>query len=220
MRGSQGQYARRREALIDELRSKGITDERVLVAMGAVEREQFVPEPFKNRAYEDKALPIGFRQTISQPYTVAYQSSLLESQPGDKVLEIGTGSGYQAAVLCEMGLQVYSIERLAALHKSANAVLEKLGYRAITRCGDGTLGWTLCAPFNAILVTAGGTEVPGALKNQLRVPEAGQRGGRLIIPVGDRSGQEMTIIERTGEDSFKSEVSESFLFVPLVAGRA
>ncbi|MEM6783989.1 MAG: protein-L-isoaspartate O-methyltransferase, partial [Bacteroidota bacterium] len=149
-------YARRLARLLDLLRAKGLTDERVLAAIGRVPRHEFVEDGLRFRAYDDAALPIGLNQTISQPFTVATQTHLLDLGPHDRVLEIGTGSGYQAAVLCEMGAQVFSIERHAPLLARTNDVLQRLGYRLMTRAGDGTAGWPSLAPFDAILVTAGG----------------------------------------------------------------
>jgi protein-L-isoaspartate(D-aspartate) O-methyltransferase len=210
-------YQRRRASLIEELREKGISDERVLSAMNRVARHAFVEDALTARAYKDEALPIGLKQTISQPFTVAYQSMLLAPEPDEKILEIGTGSGYQAAVLCEMGARVFSIERLGPLYDRTASPLKKLGYRAITRLGDGTRGWESVAPFDGIIVTAGATDVPQKLLSQLRLPEEGKSGGRLIIPVGDRDSQNMYRICRTGEDSFDREELDGFRFVPLVA---
>ncbi|MEM8598662.1 MAG: protein-L-isoaspartate(D-aspartate) O-methyltransferase [Bacteroidota bacterium] len=219
-------YARRLARLLDLLRAKGLTDERVLAALGRVPRHEFVEDGLRFRAYDDAALPIGLNQTISQPFTVATQTHLLDLGPHDRVLEIGTGSGYQAAVLCEMGAQVFSIERHAPLLARTNDVLQRLGYRLMTRAGDGTAGWPSLAPFDAILVTAGGRAVPQALLDQLRVPSDGsdgskvRRGGRLVIPVGDTESQTMLRFTRldagTGEASFRREAFDEFRFVPLV----
>ncbi|MEL7362617.1 MAG: protein-L-isoaspartate(D-aspartate) O-methyltransferase [Bacteroidota bacterium] len=219
-------YARRLARLLDLLREKGMTDERVLAALGRVPRHEFVEDGLRFRAYDDAALPIGLNQTISQPFTVATQTHLLDLGPHDRVLEIGTGSGYQAAVLCEMGAQVFSIERHAPLLARTNEVLQRLHYRLMTRAGDGTEGWPSLAPFDAILVTAGGRAVPQALLEQLRVPSDGsdggkvRRGGRLVIPVGDAERQTMLRFTRldagTGEASFRREAFDEFRFVPLV----
>ena len=205
-------YTRRRAALVEELREKGIQDERVLAAIGRIKREQFVEGGLRSHAYEDKALPIGLKQTISQPYTVAYQTELLNPQPGESVLEIGTGSGYQAAVLCELGVRVFSIERHHALSARSKTLLASLGYRVLLRIGDGALGWDACAPFDGILVTCAAPDIPHALLSQLKDP-----GGRLIIPVGDRRSQVMMRWDRTGTDSFAKQESGSFRFVPLVS---
>ena len=218
MRTSERVYLRRRAGLIDGLRRKGIKNEAVLEAMGRVPRERFVDPALRNRAYEDEALPIGLKQTISQPYTVAYQTMLIDPQPGERILEVGTGSGYQAAVLCEMGARVFSVERHHALHRRAKAILQELGYRVLTRHGDGTGGWNACAPFGAIIVTAGAKAVPERLMRQLRVPRDGCGGGRLVIPVGNSGGQVMTRLVRTAPDKFSRERYEFFRFVPLVSG--
>ncbi len=204
-------YTRRRKALLNELRKKGIENEHVLAALARVPRHRFVDTALRHRAYRDEALPIGLNQTISQPYTVAYQTSLLKVQPGDRVLEVGTGSGFQAAVLAEMGTRVFSIERHEKLYVQTTALLEKMGYRIETRCGDGTLGWPEKAPFDAILVTAGGQHVPQPLLDQLRQP-----GGRLVIPVGSAEQQTMLRITRTGPDTFEQEALDACRFVPLI----
>lgn len=215
-------YAQRRAHLVDTLHEKGIDDEAVLEAVGRVERHRFVDRALWDHAYEDRALPIGLEQTISQPFTVATQTALLDVQPDDRILEIGTGSGYQAAVLCEIGARVFSVERHRDLHERAKRILHELGYRPVLRHGDGTLGWSASAPFDGIVVTAGAPVVPPALIQQLRPPPPDRRGGRLVIPVGDRSGQVMKVIERTGPEP--SDVDEMdvgvFQFVPLVKGRA
>lgn len=209
-------YQRRRAGLVAELQQKGITDERVLHAIAAVPRHRFVEDAFVNRAYNDEALPIGLNQTISQPYTVAFQTQLLDVQPGDRILEIGTGSGFQAAVLCELGARVFSIERHRALYTRTKALLHTLGYRVQTRCGDGTLGWASYAPFDGIIVTAGAADVPPALLDQLRRPDGNHRGGSLVIPVGNKKGQYMNCLTCTGPDTFARETFQSFRFVPLV----
>jgi len=210
-------YDRQRRALVDQLREKGITDERVLAAIGAVPRHEFVDPALRHRAYKDEALPIGLKQTISQPFTVAYQTALLGVRRGDKVLEVGTGSGYQAAVLCELGARVFSIERHEPLLLRTRELLDRLGYRVLTRAGDGTLGWSAPAPYDGIVVTAGGTEVPEPLLDQLRLPTDDASGGRLVIPVGDAEKQTMLRITRAGPDTYHREEFMDFRFVPLVA---
>lgn len=209
-------YVRRRRQLAEELRKKGIQDERVLAAIAAVPRHLFVEPALRNRAYEDEALPIGLKQTISQPFTVAYQTMLLGCRPGDKVLEIGTGSGYQAAVLVELGARVYSLERHKPLLDRTKRLLDELKYRVVARHGDGTLGWPVFAPFEGIVVTAGASEVPQSLLEQLREPEAGKPGGRLVIPIGDAKGQNMNIFTRIGPNEYEREESHAFRFVPLI----
>lgn len=209
-------YQRQRAALVDDLRDKGITDERVLAAIGAVQRHRFVDPALRHRVYRDEALPIGLQQTISQPFTVAYQTMMLNPRKDDRILEVGTGSGYQAAVLCEMGARVFTIERHKSLLDRAVRRLEALGYRVVARHGDGTLGWPAFAPFDGILVTAGAPEVPQPLLEQLREPSETQPGGRLVIPVGDADGQRMTRITRTGPDSYEREETHVFRFVPLI----
>ena len=209
-------FKRARAQLVELIREKGITNERVLRAIGKVPRHMFLESGLHGRAYEDHALPLMLNQTISQPFTVAYQTSLIDAQPREKVLEIGTGSGYQAAVLAELGARVYSIERHEALLQRTNAILDGLGYRILTRLGDGTKGWSAVGPFDAILVTAGGIEVPQALLEQLREPVEGKPHARLVIPVGGHNGQTMLRITRTGPDSYEEEAFDEFRFVPLV----
>ncbi len=213
-------FKRRRASLVELLREKGITDAGVLAAIGTVPRHRFVDDALAGRAYEDEALPIGLKVTISQPFTVAYQSERLEIKRGDKVLEIGTGSGYQAAILCELGAKVYSIERLKPLYERTRRLLQELGYRVITHYGDGTDGWTTFAPYDGIIVTAGATELPKPLLEQLRPADETHRGGRLIIPIGDRDTQVMTRIERMPDGSFDIIELEDFRFVPLLPGDA
>ncbi len=210
-------YARQRHALVALLREKGIADERVLRAVEAVPRHEFVDPALRHRAYHDAALPIGLHQTISQPFTVAYQTSLLSVEAGDRVLEVGTGSGYQAAILCELGVRVLSVERHEELLERTRALLDRLGYRVLTRLGDGTLGWSGSAPFDAIVVTAGGTAIPDPLLEQLRLPEPERAGGRLVIPVGEADRQTMLRITRTGPDTFEREELMDCRFVPLVS---
>lgn len=210
---------RQRDRLVEELRDKGISNERVLSAISRVPRHLFVEPALRARAYRDEALPIGLKQTISQPFTVAYQTMMLDPGEGDVVLEIGTGSGYQSAVLCELGVRVYSVERHKPLLDRTKALLDRLGYRVTTRFGDGTQGWPAFAPYDGILVTAGAASVPDALLEQLRAPkESHDRGGRLIIPIGDERGQIMNCIVREGEEHFARKRLDSFRFVPLVGG--
>lgn len=209
-------YQRQRQGLVDSLRENGISDERVLAAVAAVPRHLFVEPALRNRAYEDAALPIGMNQTISQPFTVAYQTMMLDPQEGDRILEVGTGSGYQAAVLCEMGARVFSIERHRALLERTRRILESAEYRVVARHGDGTLGWPQFAPFDGIVVTAGASDVPEPLLEQLRIGDEGVRAGRLVIPIGDARGQKMNLFTRLGENEFEREEKHIFRFVPLV----
>lgn len=209
-------YQRQRQRLVDSLRENGISDERVLAAVAAVPRHRFVEPALRNRAYEDAALPIGMNQTISQPFTVAYQTMMLDPQAGDRVLEVGTGSGYQAAVLCEMGARVFSIERHRALLERTRRILESAGYRVVVKHGDGTLGWPQFAPFDGIVVTAGASDVPEPLLEQLRVGDEGVRAGRLVIPIGDARGQKMNLFTRIGENEYERQEKHIFRFVPLV----
>ncbi|MFO7447125.1 MAG: protein-L-isoaspartate(D-aspartate) O-methyltransferase [Ignavibacteriaceae bacterium] len=203
-------YERERKELVDKLSMKGINDIYVLKAIGEVERHLFVSQAMLQHAYKDVALPIGFEQTISQPYTVAFMTEQLKLNPGNKVLEIGTGSGYQAAILDKMGMQVFSIERNLELYIKTRLLLDKLGIRAHTKYGDGTIGWVEYAPYDGIIVTAGSPSVPASLKKQLAP------GGRLVIPVGDKSSQTLKVITKTSDDEFEITNIPEFQFVPLI----
>jgi len=211
-RNEDPRYLGLRKRLVDALKIKGIKDERVLHAIGKVPRHAFLESSFLNFAYRDQAFPIGAGQTISQPYTVAFQTQLLQVEPGCKVLEIGTGSGYQAAVLCEMGARVYSLERQRELYVKARNLLPELGYDPVLFFGDGFKGLPTYGPFDRILVTAGAPEVPAELKFQLVT------GGRLVVPVGMEDHQEMMVIVRKGETSFTTEKHGAFVFVPMLKG--
>ena len=204
-----GRFDDERQDMIALLKDRGITDGRLLRAMAKVERHHFVPEPFTSRSYEDSALPIGKGQTISQPYTVAYMTQALGIKEGEKVLEVGTGSGYQAVILAEMGARVFTIERNLDLLAGARKLFDRLGYRIVSKGGDGTVGWTEFAPFQGILVTAGAPHVPQPLMSQL------VDGGRLVIPVGDMDIQDLAIITRRGDQFDRKEVN-GFKFVPLI----
>ncbi|WP_236668887.1 protein-L-isoaspartate(D-aspartate) O-methyltransferase [Hymenobacter rubidus] len=200
-----------RRALARELRRRGIHDERVLTALASVPRHLFFEPAFEAHAYQDKAFPIGEGQTISQPYTVAFQTQLLNVQPTDRVLEVGTGSGYQCAVLLQLTPHVDSIEFNAVLFARTRQFLAALGAGgAALHCGDGSVGLPAKAPFDGILVTAGAPGLPPALLRQLRV------GGRLVIPVGDNLTQRMVRVTREGPESFIREEFEEFRFVPLL----
>ncbi|MCX7862948.1 MAG: protein-L-isoaspartate(D-aspartate) O-methyltransferase [Bacteroidales bacterium] len=205
-------YKGLRKKLVDNLRNKGITNENVLQAIENVPRHFFVPFGLENIAYEDQALPLSDGQTISQPYTVAFQTQLLDVQPGMKVLEIGTGSGYQAAILAELGAKVYSIERITKLHKTAQYTLSSLGYQ---KCqlflGDGYLGKEAYAPYHRIIVTCGAVEIPQNLIKQLAV------GGKMVIPVGINT-QEMLLVVKLNEHDVEITKHGNFVFVPFVKG--
>ena len=201
-----------RKRLVEGLKIKGIRDENVLAAIGKVPRHLFMESSFVNFAYKDQAFPIGSGQTISQPYTVGFQTQLLEVKKNDKILEVGTGSGYQAAVLLEMGAKVFTVERQKDLFLKAQSFLPEIGYNPACFFGDGWLGLPGFAPFDKILVTAGAPIVPDSLKEQLKT------GGRLVIPVGCENRQEMMVIIRISEDEFKSEKHGGFIFVPLLKG--
>lgn len=199
-----------RQQLVEVVRNKGIKDENVLKAIGKVPRHLFMDSGFLDHAYQDKAFPIAADQTISQPYTVAFQTELLQVKKDDKILEIGTGSGYQAAILCEMGAKVFSIERQLELYKITSKFLPKLGYRAKKLIfGDGYKGLKEDAPFEGIIVTAGAPFVPKPLLSQLKI------GGRLVIPVGDDI-QVMTLFIRKGPKDFEKHEFGEFRFVPLL----
>lgn len=202
----------REEMVARQLEARGITDPAVLHAMLEVPREFFVPEGLRNRAYLDAALPIQEGQTISQPYIVALMAMALQLTPDDKVLEIGTGSGYAAAVLSRIAREVYTIERHEGLARAARERLDALGYRNIyVAHGDGTLGWPEYAPFNVITVAASGPQVPDALRSQLKI------GGRLVMPTGSsRIEQKLVRVVRESEDAYRQENLVSVSFVPLI----
>jgi len=203
-----------RKRLVELLEKKGIEDKRVLQAIGKVPRHYFFDETFWNQAYKDIAFPIGEGQTISQPYTVAYQTELLHIKKGDKVLEIGTGSGYQACVLIELGAKVFTIERQEKLYERTRQVLPHIGYKAYFFLGDGSVGIAQHAPYDKIIVTAGAPTVPDVLLKQLKP------GGIMVIPVGDENAQKMITILKTGENDYEKIVLDTFRFVPLVGDNA
>jgi protein-L-isoaspartate(D-aspartate) O-methyltransferase len=204
----------KRKRLVEELRGKGINDERVLEAIGKVPRHLFMDDAFLRHAYQDKAFPIAAGQTISQPYTVAVQTMLLDVGKRDKVLEIGTGSGYQAAVLAELGVKVYTIERQRELFRKAQVMLNDLGYRVHFFLGDGYEGQPQYGPYDGIIITAATAEVPETLLKQLRV------GGRLVVPRGDRDVQVMTLYLKLGEDDYRITTHGNYVFVPMLKGIA
>ncbi len=203
-----------RKKLAAEIAARGISDDQVLNAIASVPRHLFMDTAFLAFAYQDKAFPIDAGQTISQPFTVAYQSELLQVEKGDKVLEIGTGSGYQTSVLIEMGAKVYTIERQKTLYDKARHFLPSLGYNPKMFYGDGYKGLPSFAPFDKVIVTAGAPFIPEDLTKQLRV------GGIMVIPVGNDKGQVMTTIIRTSENSFEKTELENFRFVPLLGDKA
>jgi protein-L-isoaspartate(D-aspartate) O-methyltransferase len=200
----------RRIMVAEQLLPRGIRDKTVLDAFGKVPRHEFVPDELRGSAYNDYPLPIGDRQTISQPYMVALMTESLGLKGGERVLEIGTGSGYQAAILAEIAGEVYSVERFAGLAGAAGALLSRLGYRNFRiKVGDGTLGWDDHAPYDGILVTAGAPGIPESLVGQLK------DGGKLVIPVGDRFSQILSVIEKAGRSVRTREIC-GCVFVPLV----
>jgi protein-L-isoaspartate(D-aspartate) O-methyltransferase len=200
----------RRRQLVNQLISKGIKDERVLEVINSIPRHLFLDSGFEDFAYQDKAFPIGADQTISQPYTVAYQTELLQLKPGDKILEIGTGSGYQTAVLCRLKVEIYSIERQFELFKKTKRLLDKLGYKPKhLSFGDGYKGLLEEAPFDGIIVTAGAPDLPKKLLSQLKI------GGRMVIPIG-REVQKMTLFIRKGPKEFEKHEFGDFKFVPML----
>lgn len=200
----------KRSQMIAMLKQMGITDEKVLSVMDLIPRHAFLDEAFLEYAYENKAFQIGEGQTISQPYTVAFQTQLLAINKNEKVLEIGTGSGYQTAVLCGMGARVFSIERQRVLHDRAKRFLPMLNINPKLFYGDGYLGQPMFAPFDKIIVTAGAPFIPEPLKAQLKV------GGIMVIPVGDSKGQKMYSLYKKSETQFETKLHGDFHFVPLL----
>lgn len=208
---NQGYFEEQREEMVqNQIIARGITSEKVIQALQNVERHLFVPEESVHRAYEDRPLPIGHGQTISQPYIVALMTNVLELEKTDKVLEVGTGSGYQAAVLAEIVDQVYTIEIVEPLGKQARELLKNLGYNNVNvKIGNGYKGWPENAPYDAIIVTAAPTEIPEPLKEQLA------EGGRMVIPVGERFAQELVLLEKT-KGKLKRKDIIPVRFVPMV----
>ena len=204
-----GRFDLERKEMVELLTERGITDGNLLRVMGRVERHLFVPEPFTSRSYEDSALPIGRGQTISQPYTVAFMTQALEVREGGKILEVGTGSGYQAVILAELGAHVFTIERDLDLLAGARKLFDQLGCRIASKGGDGTVGWQEFSPFDGIVVTAGAPDIPQPLLKQLA------DGGKLVIPVGDLEIQTLVVVTRRGERYDRREMS-GFKFVPLI----
>jgi protein-L-isoaspartate(D-aspartate) O-methyltransferase len=206
----EGFWSARHQMVENQLRRRGIRNERLLEAFLRVPRHEFVPPEFAHRAYSDNPLPIGEGQTISQPYMVAVMTQAADLKRGERVLELGTGSGYQTALALELGAEVYTMERIPLLLEQARARLERLGYSGWqAKSGDGTLGWPECAPFDVILVTAGAPDVPQPLLDQLALS------GRLVIPVEEQASQVLYIITRT-EEGFVRKRGERCTFVPLI----
>jgi protein-L-isoaspartate(D-aspartate) O-methyltransferase len=199
-----------RKNLVLELREKGITDERVLEAFNNVPRHFFLDRIFEKQAYSNMAFRIGAQQTISHPYTVVFQTQMLGINKGDKVLEIGTGSGFQTAVLCEMGAKVFSIERQRELYIKAKPLLAKMGYKPTLKYGDGFKGWDVFAPFDKIIITCGAPFIPDDLVNQLKI------GGRMVIPVGEGEEQEMILILKNEKGDCEIYKKGVFKFVPML----
>jgi protein-L-isoaspartate(D-aspartate) O-methyltransferase len=194
-----------------QIQARGIVQDRILSVMREIPRHEFVSERFQNRAYEDKPLPIGFEQTISQPYMVAAMTEIIDPGPGQKVLEIGTGCGYQTAILSALGADVYSLERLKDLSSRASAVLSSLGLEAHLKVGNGHLGWSEAAPFDRILVACAAEQVPDPLLKQLAA------GGRLLIPVGPNSkSQVLTVFDKDSAGQIHSQALMRVRFVPFV----
>jgi protein-L-isoaspartate(D-aspartate) O-methyltransferase len=209
--GTDDALAAARHQMVERIRTRGVTDAAVLAALDTVPRHLFVPQPERARAYEDRPLPIGDGQTISQPYMVALMTSLLELRPGERVLEIGTGSGYQAAILSRVAAEVYTMEIRKPLAERARRTLADLGYRNIqVRTGDGFQGWPDAAPFDAIIVTAAPPSVPDPLLRQLKT------GGRLVIPVGDRNAlQSLLVLTKRPDGGFDRSNVMPVFFVPM-----
>src|SRR5213076_864933 len=204
-------YAAQRERMVKEqIVMRGVVEERVLAAMRKVPREEFVPAEFRAESYTDRPLPIGYDQTISQPFIVAFMTEELRPQPTDRVLEIGTGSGYQSAILAKLVAEVYSIEIIEPLAKNAEATLQRLGYKNVhVKIGDGYKGWPEAAPFDAIIVTCAPEKVPQPLIDQLK------DGGRVVIPVGERFAQQLYLLEKKN-GQMKESVTLPVRFVPML----
>lgn len=199
-----------RKQLIEKLREKGIADQRILDAFDAVPRHFFFNGTFLEQAYTDMAFQIGAGQTISHPFTVAFQTQLLELKKGERVLEIGTGSGYQTAILCEIGAKVFSIERQRELYMKTSPFLKKLGYLPKLKFGDGYKGWPVFAPFDKIIITCGAPYIPEELTAQLK------KGGRMVIPLGEGGNQKMILIEKLQDGTLRNSEHGDFKFVPML----
>jgi protein-L-isoaspartate(D-aspartate) O-methyltransferase len=207
------EFAAQRQRMVErQLKARDIKDARVLAAMGKVPREAFVPPNSRDASYEDGPLPIGYDQTISQPYIVAFMTEQLRLRPSDRVLEIGTGSGYQAAILAELVSEIYSVEIVEPLARAAEATLQRLGYKNVrVKIGDGYKGWPEQAPFDAIIVTCAPDKIPQPLIDQLK------DGGRMVIPVGERFAQQLYLLEKKN-GQLKESVTLPVRFVPMLRG--
>jgi protein-L-isoaspartate(D-aspartate) O-methyltransferase len=203
-----------RTKLVEEIKRKGIDDQRILNAIGTVPRHFFIDSAFIEFAYKDNAFPIEAGQTISQPFTVAFQTQLLDVQKDDKILEIGTGSGYQTAILMELGAKVYTIERQRELYVKSQTLLNQMGYRPFFYYGDGYLGLPTYGPYNKILITAATDDFPSELKKQLKI------GGIIVAPIGNSESQRMTTLIKISDHDFKKTEFGNFVFVPLLKGIA
>jgi protein-L-isoaspartate(D-aspartate) O-methyltransferase len=210
MQDKNDKFREMRENLVIDLYKKGIKNKSVLTAIRDVPRELFVPYDILDKSYDDSALPIDCGQTISQPYTVAYMSELLDPRVGDKILEIGTGSGYQSAIIAKMGAKVFSVERIRYLYENAKRLFEKLDIVINLRYGDGSLGWREESPFDSAIITAAAPEIPKSIIYQLKI------GGKLIVPIGSQDSQWMYIVTRTGESRYDYKKLNKFRFVPLI----
>ncbi len=202
-----------REQLVESLRNKGIADEKVLEAIGKIPRHHFMDSSFVNFSYKDQAFPIAAGQTISQPYTVAFMTELLDVKTGNKVLEVGTGSGYQTAILLELGARVYTIERQKKLYAWAQEKLGELGYKPQFFHGDGFEGKPSYGPYDRIIVTAAARDIPDKLVKQMKI------GGIMVVPVGDRLSQSMFKVLKTADDDYKTTKHGNFVFVPMLPGK-
>ena len=203
-----------RKKLVEEIKHKGIRDQKVLDAINKVPRHLFMDSSFVKLAYKDQAFPIGSGQTISQPYTVAFQTELLDVKKGHKVLEVGTGSGYQAAVLIELGAKVFTIERKKELMLKAKALLPEIGYHPQFFYGDGYAGLPTYSEFDRILITAAAPGIPEKLVEQMRI------GGKMVLPIGRSYSQSMTLVVKTGKKEYKKTEHGYFVFVPMLKGKA
>jgi protein-L-isoaspartate(D-aspartate) O-methyltransferase len=199
--------------LVETIEGKGIKDKKVLDAIGKIPRHYFMDSGFVEFAYKDQAFPIGSEQTISQPYTVAFQTELLNVKKHDKILEVGTGSGYQCVILLELGAKVYTIERQRELYLKSRTLLSEMGYKPYFFYGDGYQGQPNYSPFDKIIITAGAPEIPSELLKQLKI------GGRMVVPVGGDRGQKMVTVDRVGEDEYKKTEHGLFAFVPMLKGK-